>query len=72
MPVTVPDHVFGLAHSLIDLSAPYKVRIAQAMAWLRVYPDETAASVARLYNIKPVRYIVFNSFYNLETNFSYY
>ena len=56
MPVTVPDHILALAHSPIDLSAPTKVRIAQAKAWLRVYPDETTASIARLYGLNPDSY----------------
>ena len=53
MPGTVPAHIWELAHSDIDLSAPTHVRIAQAKAWLRVYDDETAASTARLYDLSP-------------------
>ena len=66
MPVTVPDDILALAHSPIDLNAPRKVRIAQAKAWLRVYPDETAASVARLYDVNPVRYTLYNYFYKFR------
>jgi hypothetical protein len=53
MPRDIPKQVWDLAHSDIDLSAPITVRMAQAKAWLRVYPDETAASTARLYELKP-------------------
>jgi hypothetical protein len=53
MPDLIPDHIWELAHSDIDLSAPKRVRLAQAKAWLRVYGDETAASTARLYQLSP-------------------
>jgi hypothetical protein len=49
----IPDDILALAHSPIDLASPTKYRIAQAKAWLRVYPDETAASIARLYGLIP-------------------
>jgi hypothetical protein len=51
MPNEVPDDIIALAHSPIDLSSPHTVRLAQAKAWLKVYPTETARSIARLYDL---------------------
>src|ERR1700761_1134398 len=52
----VPADIIELAHSPTNLNSPKEVRFAQAKAWMRVYPTETASSIAKTYGFHPVTF----------------
>src|ERR1700753_1620497 len=52
----VPADIIRLALSPSNLTSPNDVHFAQAKAWMRVYPTETASSIAKTYGFHPVTF----------------
>lgn len=50
MPDQVAEHILALAHSRIDLASRPKLRLAEAKAWCKVLPSESAAFIARIFD----------------------